>query len=105
MFRKATVLILEISRVRILPGKEADFERIFYEAADILSTVKGFRGVELEKSIDKPGLYYMMVNWETLENHLVDFPGSPEAALAMPLLLPLFDGMPEADHVVRIQRA
>jgi len=97
-------MILEMSRVQILPGKEAEFEKVFYEACDILSTLKGYLGGDLEKSIDKPGLYYMMIRWETLENHLVDFPASEQAARAMPLVLPLFDGMPKADHVVRIAR-
>lgn len=97
-------MILEMSRVRILPGSEAEFEKVFYEAVDIISTVKGFRGGALERSIDQQGLYYMMIQWEALENHLVDFPASPEAARAMPLVLPLFDGMPKADHMVRIER-
>jgi heme-degrading monooxygenase HmoA len=97
-------MILEMSRVLILPGKEAEFEKVFYEASDIISTVKGCLGTVLEKSIDKPRLYYMMVRWETLENHLIDFPASPEAARAMPLVIPFFDGMPKADHVVRVER-
>jgi heme-degrading monooxygenase HmoA len=98
-------MILEMSRVKILPGKEAEFEKVFYKACEIISTVKGYKGGVLEKSIDKPGLYYMMMSWETLDNHLVDFPASEEAARAMPLVLPLFDGMPKADHVVRVERS
>jgi len=98
-------MILEMSRVLIVSGKEEEFERVYYEAADIISTVKGYCGAYLEKSIDQPGVYYMMVWWRSLDNHLIDFPASPEAARAMPLVLPLFDGMPKADHVKRIERA
>jgi len=98
-------MILEMSRVRILPGKEAEFEKVFFEALDILSTLKGFLGGDLEKSLNQPGLYYMMIKWETVENHTIDFPASEEAARAMPLVLPLFDGMPKADHLMRIERS
>jgi heme-degrading monooxygenase HmoA len=98
-------MILEVSRVHILAGKEAEFENMFYEALDIISTVKGFLGGYLQRSIDHPEIFYMMVKWQTLENHLVDFPASPEAARVMPLVLPFFDGLPKADHVVRIERS
>ncbi|KXU33792.1 hypothetical protein AXW74_00450 [Sphingobium sp. AM] len=97
-------MILEISRVKILPGKEEEFERVFYEACEITSALKGYRGCALEKSIDTPGIYYMMMNWASVEAHLVEFPQSPEGARAMELVVPLFDGMPVADHVVRIER-
>jgi heme-degrading monooxygenase HmoA len=44
-------MILEMARVRILPGSEAEFEKVFYEAVDIISTVQDFRGGALENPL------------------------------------------------------
>jgi len=37
---------------------------------------KGFQGFELHRSVEKPQRYRLMVKWETLENHTVDFRNS-----------------------------
>ena len=34
--------------------------------------------MELQRSIEKPSRYRLFVKWETVENHTVDFRGSPD---------------------------
>ncbi len=69
-------MITEIAQVEIKPGSEADFEAAVGKARAAFKSANGFHGFELHRSIEKPQRYRLMVKWETLENHTVDFRGS-----------------------------
>jgi heme-degrading monooxygenase HmoA len=43
----------------------------------VISKAKGFRGYKVNKGIESPERYVLMIFWETLENHTVDFRESP----------------------------
>ena len=71
-------MILEIADIRIVPGRQAEFE----EAAQLgLSTVfpkaKGFRGHQVRHSIESPERYVLLLEWDTMEDHTVGFRQSP----------------------------
>ena len=66
-------MITEIAQIDIKPGSEKDFEAAVAKARAAFGRSKGFHGFELHKSIEKPQRYRLMVKWETLENHTVDF--------------------------------
>ena len=59
---------------------------------------KGFHGFELHKSIEKPQRYRLMVKWETLENHTVDFRGSENFTEWRGLVGQYFAAPPEVEH-------
>ncbi len=67
-------MILEIVDISIDPAKKADFEEaVAAGIADAIAPAKGFRGYKLNAGIEKPGRYILMIYWDTLENHTVDF--------------------------------
>ncbi len=53
---------------------------------------------ELHKSIEKPSRYRLLAKWETLENHTVDFRGSPDFAEWRALVGAYFLAPPEVEH-------
>jgi heme-degrading monooxygenase HmoA len=59
-------------------GTEKDFEAAVAKARPLFLRAKGGKGFELHKSIEKPQRYRLMAQWETLENHTVDFRGSED---------------------------
>lgn len=67
-------MILEIVDISIDPAKKADFEKaVAAGVAEAISPAKGFRGYKLNAGIENPGRYILMIYWEALENHTVDF--------------------------------
>ena len=71
-------MITEIAQIDVKPGTEKDFEAAVAKARPLFLRAKGGKGFELHKSIEKPQRYRLMAQWETLENHTVDFRGSED---------------------------
>jgi hypothetical protein len=43
-----------------------------------------------------------MIHWATLENHTVDFRGSPDFQKWRSLVADCFDGTPQVEHVAQV---
>lgn len=71
-------MILEIAEIEVVPGREADFEAGVARAAPLFKRARGCRSLALHRSHEHPSRYRLLVEWETLENHVVDFRGSPD---------------------------
>ena len=91
-------MITEIAQIEIKPGSEKDFEAAVEKARAAFGRAKGFQGFELHRSIENPQRYRLMVKWETLENHTVDFRGSENFAEWRALVGPHFAAPPEVEH-------
>jgi quinol monooxygenase YgiN len=96
---RARVVITEIAQIDVKPGLEAEFEAGVAKALPVFARAKGCKGVELRRSIEKPRRYRLFVQWETVENHTVDFRGSPDFGEWRKLVGHCFDGTPEVEHV------
>jgi heme-degrading monooxygenase HmoA len=92
-------MIVEIAQIDVKPGMEAEFEAGYKNAVPLFKRAKGCRGVELRRSIDKPRRYRLYVTWETLENHTVDFRGSPDWQQWRVFVGNCFETPPEVEHV------
>jgi heme-degrading monooxygenase HmoA len=91
-------MITEIAQIDVKPGSERDFEAAVAQARAAFGRSKGFHGFELHKSIEKPQRYRLMVKWETLENHTVDFRGSENFTEWRGLVGQYFASPPEVEH-------
>src|SRR5258708_21150789 len=87
-------MILEIAQIAVKPGSEAEFEAGVKKAVPIFQRAKGCKGVELQRSIEKPSRYRLFVRWQTVENHTVDFRGSQDFQAWRALVGPCFGGAP-----------
>ncbi len=91
-------MITEIAQIEVKPGTEADFEAAVGKARAAFGGAKGFHGFELHRSIEKPQRYRLVVKWETLENHTVDFRGSENFTTWRGLVSQYFAMPPEVEH-------
>ena len=91
-------MITEIAQIDVKPGSEKDFEAAVAKAGPLFLRAKGNKGVELHRSIENPSRYRLLVKWETLENHTVDFRGSADFAEWRALVGPYFAAPPEVEH-------
>lgn len=91
-------MITEIAQIEIKPGSEAEFEAAVGKARAAFRASKGFHGFELHRSLEKPQRYRLIVKWETLENHTVDFRGSEQFTEWRALVGPFFAAAPDVEH-------
>ncbi len=96
-------MILEVAVLDIRPGRAEAFEAAFREAQNIVSARTGYRGHELQKCLEVPDRYLLLVRWNSLEDHTEGFRGSPEYRRWSALLHPFYDPFPEVDHYVEVE--
>jgi heme-degrading monooxygenase HmoA len=95
-------MITEIAQIEVKPGSEADFEAAVAQARPLFLRAKGCHGIELQRSVEKPSRYRLMVKWATLENHTVDFRESPDFAAWRALAGPHFAAPPDVEHTANV---
>lgn len=91
-------MILELAVLDVKAGQEEAFEAAFGEARTIISAMPGFHGLELQRCLEAPGRYALLVRWATLEDHTVGFRGSPEYREWKRLLHHFYDPFPTVEH-------
>ncbi|WP_422083687.1 antibiotic biosynthesis monooxygenase family protein [Ulvibacterium sp.] len=91
-------MILEVAILNIKQGLSKEFEKSFARAVQIISQAKGYGSHELKKCIERENQYILLVNWETLENHEVDFRQSPHYQEWKKLLHHFYEPFPEVLH-------
>lgn len=92
-------MILEIADIRIQPGKQAEFDAAIQRGLkEVISQAKGYSGFQVQKCIETPERYVLMIKWATLENHTVDFRGSPAFQEWRAIVGPYFAAPPAVEH-------
>ncbi|MGH8639655.1 MAG: antibiotic biosynthesis monooxygenase family protein [Burkholderiales bacterium] len=83
-------------------GAEAEFEAAFRKAQAIIASMSGYLSHELQRCIERPNEYVLLVRWETLEAHEVGFRRSPEYIEWKRLLHHFYDPFPVVSHYRRV---
>jgi len=91
-------MILEIAQIDVKPGMEAEFEAGVTKASPIFKRVKGCKSMALQRSHEKPARYRLFVQWDTVENHTVDFRGSADFQEWRKLVGHCFAAPPDIEH-------
>ena len=92
-------MILELADIRIHPGQQEQFDAAIQRGLDeVISKAKGFSGFKVNKGIESPERYVLMIFWETLENHTVDFRESPAFLQWRAIVGPFFAAPPTVEH-------
>lgn len=68
--------VVEHAELTITPGREAEFERAFPRGEQAIAKSPGYRWSRLLRQAENPGTYLLLVGWESLEAHTVEFRGS-----------------------------
>ncbi len=92
-------MILEIAQIDVKAGLEQEFEAGVAKAVPFFKRAKGCKSMTLHRSIEKPARYRLFVEWDTVENHTVDFRGSADFQEWRKLVGHCFASPPEVEHV------
>lgn len=92
-------MILELADIRIHPGQQAAFDEAIQRGLrTVISQAKGCQGFKVNKGIESPERYILQIFWDTLENHTVDFRGSPLFTEWRAIVGPFFASPPVVEH-------
>ena len=92
-------MIHEIAEIEVLGGHEADFEAAVAEAGPHFKGARGCRSFALNRSVEAPQRYRLVVGWDTVEDHMVHFRESDAFQAWRALVGPHFAGPPRVEHV------
>jgi heme-degrading monooxygenase HmoA len=99
-------MILELADIHIPPGKQAEFDAAIQHGVEsVISKAQGFRGYKVNKGVESPERYILMIYWETLENHTVDFRGGPLFPKWRAIVGPYFAVPPTVEHFTLVAKS
>ncbi|MBI3533204.1 MAG: antibiotic biosynthesis monooxygenase [Curvibacter sp. PD_MW3] len=92
-------MILELADIRIHAGQQAAFDEAIQRGLQtVIRQAKGFQGFKINKGIEHPERYVLMIFWDTLEDHTVHFRQSPAFAEWRAIVGPFFATPPVVEH-------
>lgn len=91
-------MVLEVAVLDVIPGEEERFQADFGRAQSIISSMHGYREHELQRCIENPSRYILLVRWDRLEDHTEGFRGSPRYQEWKELLHHYYEPFPEVNH-------
>ncbi len=99
-------MILEVADIRIQPGQQAAFDVAIQKGLnEVISRAKGFQGFKVNKGIESPERYLLMIFWSTLEDHTVGFRESPLFSQWRSIVGPFFAAPPVVEHFDLLARS
>jgi heme-degrading monooxygenase HmoA len=91
-------MILEAAPLQVKPGQHDAFEAAFKQAQRLIASMPGYVSHELQRCIERPGEYLLLVVWQTLDDHVIGFRTSPEYQAWKQLLHHFYEPFPVVSH-------
>ena len=92
-------MILEVADIRIRPGEQAAFdEAIQRGVTTVIGRAQGFRGWKVNKGLESPERYLLMIFWDTLDDHMVGFRQGPLFPEWRAIVGPFLAQPPQVEH-------
>ncbi len=92
-------MILEHVDIRINSGQQAAFDEAILRGVNtVIAHAKGFRGFKVNKCIESPERYILMLFWDSVDDHMVCFRQSPAFAEWRAIVGPFFASPPMMEH-------
>jgi len=98
-------MIFEIAHLTIDPAQASTFEDAVAGCAPLFKDAPGCRSMRLEREIEDEGCYRLVVGWDTVDDHMTGFRGSPAFAQWRAAAGPFFTAPPHVVHsrIVAVQ--
>jgi heme-degrading monooxygenase HmoA len=95
-------MITEIAEIDITPGQEAAFIAGVEKALSLFARVPGCHGAKLQRGIESPTKFILLVTWDSVAAHTEQFVGSPDWNQWRDLVGTYFAGKPTVYHVEQV---
>jgi heme-degrading monooxygenase HmoA len=87
-----------VALLDVKPGQAREFEAAFRTAERIISSAPGYLSHELERGIENPDRYVLLVRWRSLEDHTEGFRRSEAYQEWRRLLHHFYEPFPVVEH-------
>ncbi len=91
-------MILEHAVLDVVQGEAQRFEQAFDRAQALIASMPGFGSLRLERCVETPSRYLLLVDWDRLEDHTEGFRGSAKYEEWRRLLHHFYDPFPAVEH-------
>lgn len=91
-------MILEVATLNVRPGESQAFEQAFAIAQNIIASMPGYLSHQLQRCLETSDKYVLLVQWQTLDDHVTGFRGSPQYQEWKQLLHHFYDPFPTVEH-------
>lgn len=95
-------MIHEIAEIDVIEGHENAFEAAVAQAAPHFKAARGCRSLALNRSVENPQRYRLVVGWDTVEDHMVYFRESEAFQIWRGLVGPHFAAPPRVEHLTTV---
>ena len=99
-------MILEVADIRIHAGRQSEFDAAIQRGlAEVVARARGFRGFKVNKGVESPERYLLMIFWDTLEDHTEHFRGGPLFAEWRAIVGPYLAAPPVVEHFTLLAKS
>jgi heme-degrading monooxygenase HmoA len=97
--------VTEHAVLPVRPGQAAEFIETMDRAKAIIAASPGFISLRVERCLERPNLFLLLVEWETLDDHTEGFRGSAAYEEWRSLLHHFYDPFPVVEHFETVATA
>jgi heme-degrading monooxygenase HmoA len=98
-------MITEHAVLEVVPGREDEFIAAMDSAKQIIAASPGFVSLRVERCLERPSCFLLLVEWRRLEDHTEGFRGSTAYQDWRALLHHFYDPFPVVEHFETIVTA
>ncbi len=91
-------MITEHALLDVTPGREQEFVESMERAKAIVAASPGFVSLRVERCVERPSCFLLLVEWERLEDHTEGFRGSAGYQDWRAALHHFYDPFPVVEH-------
>jgi heme-degrading monooxygenase HmoA len=91
-------VIIEHAVLDVRPGREVEFIAAMKGAKSLIAASPGFVALRVQRCVERPSCFLLLVEWERLEDHTEGFRGSPAYEEWRAALHHFYDPFPVVEH-------
>ncbi len=91
-------MITEHAQLEVIPGQEAAFLEAMESAKALIAASPGFVSLRVERCVERPSSFLLLVEWGRLEDHTEGFRGSAAYQDWRAALHHFYDPFPVVEH-------
>ncbi len=91
-------MVLEVADIALLPGSAEPFLAAYRSAREVLVTTPGCRSVRMTHGVENPDRCVLLVEWDSVEAHEVNFRQTERFTTWRAAIGPFFAAPPLVEH-------
>ncbi len=91
-------MITEHALLDVIPGQELEFVDAMQRARSLIAASPGFLSLRVERCLERPSRFLLLVEWERVEDHTEGFRGSSAYDEWRAALHHFYDPFPVVEH-------